>query len=256
MHLLLTSALTTTLMLFNPTPALATSFVIPPFSEFAKTTENIIRGNLHDIHVENGITADGSKTIYTYATVDVKENLKGNIRSASIQVRKIGGTKDGMTLEVPSSPEFIENEDTVLFLSGEKEDRSYEVNALELGKFSTREENGETYLEGGLFGFDEHTSAAPEPSPAPSENQHPWSIKQLKELLVKQGAEPPPPPVATQSLSPSTSPSSPNPENKSNPSPTLSPSTSSDQDEGTPTWVYGAGVLLAVGIFLFFRRRN
>ena len=106
---------------------------------------------ISNIHVENGLTNEGGKTIYTFANLDVKEVLKGTLNFNRILIRKIGGSKDGMTLEIPSSPEFTEGEETVLFLGPEKEDHSFEVTGLELGKYGLQDQNGQVVLTGGIF---------------------------------------------------------------------------------------------------------
>lgn len=172
--------------------AKATSFYIRPFSEFTQTTPNIVHGKLSNIHTENSITSDGARTIYTYAHLEVKEVLKGDLhQKQSITVRKIGGTKDGVTLEIPSSPEFKSDDDTVVFLSPEKEDQSYEVLGLELGKFGLEEKNGNSFLTGGIFNY---SKSGPEGSESDhsvrakelAENQHPWSLNQLRALIRTQ----------------------------------------------------------------------
>ena len=104
MHSLLAFALTMQ-------TAFATSFYIRPFSEFTKSTSNIIRGKISNIHVENGTTPDGGKTLYTFANLEIKEVIKGGISGTQINIRKLGGSKDGVTLEVPSSVEFSEKEE-------------------------------------------------------------------------------------------------------------------------------------------------
>jgi hypothetical protein len=161
----------------------ATSFYIRPFSEFTESAPNIVRGFIRDQRAENAITSDGGKTIYTFARVEVKEVLKGNIHKPEIQIRKVGGSKDGYTLEIPSSPEFKEGEESVFFLSEEKEDQSFEITGLELGKFGVEEKNGGVFLTGGIFNYSR--------SLKPSETQDhpgPWSINDLKALIQKQAA--------------------------------------------------------------------
>ena len=169
----------------------ATSFYIRPFSEFTQTTETIVHGTLSNIHTENGLTGDGGKTIYTYANLAIKEVLKGKINSNQILIRKIGGSKDGLTLEIPSSPELIEGEETVLYLSSEKEDHAYEITGLELGKFGLQEKNGELILTGGIFNYGNKNDAHPgetlnNEDPNLKENSQEWSINQLKSMIAKQ----------------------------------------------------------------------
>ena len=116
-------------------PASATSFALQKFTTFVNESPFIARGEIHNIFVENGITADGQKTIYTFATFEIKEVFKGNLSATEVKIRKAGGTKDGFTLEVPGAPEFATGEDAVLFLGQPQDDQSYEVASMELGKF-------------------------------------------------------------------------------------------------------------------------
>ncbi|MBC7398152.1 MAG: hypothetical protein H7333_11985 [Bdellovibrionales bacterium] len=252
------------------TPAAkATSFYIRPFSEFTETTPVIVRGKLNNIHAENSITADGARTIYTYANLEVKEVFKGDLHQKSaITVRKIGGTKNGMTLEVPSSPQFKENEETVLFLSAEKEDQAYEVLGLELGKFGLDEKNGEVILTGGIFNYSkpdpEHGHDHSERAKNLVENQQDWNLGKLRALIQSQKASPP-------NLKISSSPDLQKSVNKPSTSGTPLPSSSSvasvaspaqlssgkEGEDSTPFRLpfYLGGALLMFAAFSFLRKR-
>ena len=131
----------------------ATSFFIRPLPEFARDARYIVRGTLHSVDSEYGSDPAGAKILYTYAKLEVREVLKGTLSEREILVRKVGGTKDGVTLSIESSPQFNENEDTVLFLGEQKDDRSYEIEGLELGKFGLEERNGELFLKGGILAY-------------------------------------------------------------------------------------------------------
>ena len=182
--------------IFVSASAHATSFYVRPFSEFIQTSPNIVRGTLSNIHAENAITPDGGKTIYTYATVEVKEVLKGSINTNKITVRRTGGSKDGVTLEIPSSPEFEEGEDSVLFLSEVREDRNYEVDGMELGKFGLSEQNGQEVLTGGIFNYSRPDASGDQDHDHDlraadlRENLKPWSLAMLRERIKEQGSGP------------------------------------------------------------------
>lgn len=168
--------------------AFATSFYIRPFSEFTQNTPHIIYGTLSNIHVENGVTTDGGKTIYTFADLEIKEVLKGNISGSKIIIRKLGGSKDGVTLEIPSSVRFKENESAVFFLLNANEDQSYEVTGMELGKFNLIEKNGQQILTGGIFSYTEHNHNDHQNADhqVMAENKRTWSLQQLKNLIETQ----------------------------------------------------------------------
>ena len=263
MHSLLAFALTMQ-------TAFATSFYIRPFSEFTKSTSNIVRGKISNIHTENSVDHDGVKTIYTFANLELKEVIKGNLAGSQIQIRKLGGSKDGVTLEIPSSVEFTEKEEGVFFLSEELDDHSYEVSSLELGKFNLVKKNGEEILKGGIFNYsqphpgDDHDVMGDNIE----ENLKPWSIRQLKELVHAQ-----------QSSGIASSPTEKN-TNISKPSAELTPSIEtktspiissnppihqkkpvSEENENSPLyfnssfWYSLAIVFLTLGVIFFIRRK-
>jgi len=244
--------------------AQASSFYIKPFSEFTQEATNIAYGTISNIHVENSISSSGAKIIYTYASLDVKEVLKGAIHEHTILIRKVGGTKDGFTIEIPGSPEFKDGEETVLFMSAQKEDQSYEVTGLELGKYGIEEKDGQATLTGGIFNYvkqDEHNLAESQP-----ENQHPWTLKGLRALVEKQGGKDAPPKVAStppQTVnaagSPVTAVTPPGITKNTLSSETKSSLTTHDESSETNPFIfllYGVlGIGLAFSLFFLFRKR-
>ena len=242
----------------------ATSFYIRPFSEFTQSSTNIVRGTMSDIHAANQLTPDGMKAIYTYATLDVKEVLKGDIQKHLITIRKIGGTVDGYTVEIPSSPEFKEGDDTVLFLSAQHEDASYEVTGLELGKFALEEKNGETLLKGGIFNYSKSGSSEEEHSQYAKnteENHKVWSLKDLRALIQKQSpSAAATPPTAPKNL---TTPPTRVIASTVNRIPSANNSESSTERQSSPEtapensfFLYGFCAILLAGIAFFFLKKK
>jgi len=247
--------------------AWATSFYIRPFSEFTQQAALIIRGKPTHIHVENGIVPEG-KTIYTFATLEIQEILKGNISGSQITIRKLGGTKDGVTLEIPSSVDFVENEDGVFFLSAEKEDHSYEVTGMELGKFTLERKNGEEILTGGLLAYSkgglnekshDHGNSVVN-SGNITENLKPWSLTQLRELIRSQGDTPP---HSTPTVQKTPEISNPLPEASVTMSPaaSITPSITTPQEKTNSPLYFEAGfwyavatLILMLGVFFYLRR--
>jgi hypothetical protein len=251
LHLLFAAALA----VFSVQTTFGSSFNIKPFSDVTAETPNIVRGTIARVHVENAITEDGGKTIFTYADVIVKEVLKGKIAGSSIVVRKVGGTKDGVTLEIPSSPEFVENEEVVLFLSEEQSDQTYEVLGLELGKFNLEPKNGDIFLTGGLFSYaerDDHDH----PTTAQSENQKSWSVGQLRDLIKKQQSTTSAPVavVATREVS-TPDLSKPNPLKEPAPSPHRD-EPSAPNDESSRYRYHLVIAVFAIAAILFFKKRS
>lgn len=259
MHLLF-STLSVTLFHFF---CEASSFNIRPMSEFTHSAPNIVRGTLHNVHVENTITSDGGKAIFTYANVAVKETLKGDQHAANIAVRKLGGTKDGVTLEIPASPEFREGEDTVLFLSDPTEDRSYEVLGLEMGKFGLEEKSGQTILTGGLLAYSQpnsdHDGHHHEVLGDFSENQKVWSLQDLRTVIRNQGAAPLSSPSNTKPLASSTpvSASAPTASATAQPVTQINETTSNTTETSKPRIpVWLVGFFVGVVAFLIFRKKK
>jgi hypothetical protein len=246
----------------------ATSFYIRPLPEFARDARYIVRGTLHSIHSEYGSDPSGLKTLYTYAKLEVREVLKGTLPEREILIRKTGGTKDGVTLSIDSSPDFHENEETVLFLSAQKDDLSYEVEGLELGKFSLEDRNGEPFLRGGLLAYSQtRLQGGSEASgPGIAVNQREWPLRELRKVL---GAPPiperteianpaslsPPPGSATEGTSPNAPPAS-APSTNGAPLPGASDAMppSKDPAKVAGLLLVGAGLVLVV-LFLYLRRR-
>jgi hypothetical protein len=186
----------------------ATSFYIRPLPEFARDARYIVRGTIHSVTSDYGSDATGTKTLYTYAKLEVREVLKGTLTEREILIRKAGGTKDGLTLSIESSPDFQENEDTVLFLGEPREDRAFEVEGLELGKFGLEESNGELFLKGGLLDYSRPRAGerAEALGPGIAENRRAWSLRDLRKTLGT-GEPAPAPPIrsassATESVAP------------------------------------------------------
>lgn len=237
----------------------ATSLYLPTFSELTKNSAHIARGTLTNIHATNEVTSDGMKAIYTYANLEVKEVLKGNFKKSNIVIKKVGGTVDGYTVDIPSSPEFTEGEDTLLFLSEEKPDQSFEVNNLELGKFELEEKNGELVLKGGLFNYgtgESHEEVLPN-SKDLSENKKTWTLTALKNLIAGQDSENtagtrPGSPVNTQSVAATAS-------SDTKTLPTTTAESSKDPSEpktSSSTLWAGLGLaLLSLALFFKFRKK-
>ncbi|MBU6153878.1 MAG: hypothetical protein KGP28_06210 [Bdellovibrionales bacterium] len=248
------------------TKAGATSFFIRPFPEFIREAENIVRGRIHQPHSEFGISLGGERNVHTYAELEVLEVLKGAISKTSLQIRKLGGTKDGITLQIPGSPEFRDGEESVLFLGPENEDHSYEVTGLELGKFGLVEKNGDLELTGGLFSFSTGPESQEAIGPGVVENRRVWTLKQLKELVETQKMTAPEP--RTGSSSPekkSPNPSLPAQEGRPppanvNPIHETSGQENHERNKDNPETVKFAGVLFIIagaflGILLYLRRK-
>jgi hypothetical protein len=254
----------------------ATSFFIRPFDEFTQSAPHIVRGTVERIRVEHGVTEDGGKTIYTFANLNVREVIKGAITTDRLTLRKLGGSKDGVTLDIPSSVEFVEGEESVFFLGAENPDRSFPVTGMQLGKFGLREENGTQILTGGLFDFSEHqehaehTESHQTTERASEVNRKRWTLNDLRTLVKNQPSYVPNPTPDTSTLAQSNTPPT-----NFNESTTKSPTSlsqsdirndapppnaidsSSEKNSGLALFAWAVGaILLAASLFMIIRKKS
>jgi len=237
--------------------AFATSFFIRPMEEVVAGTPNIVRGFVRSVRVEEQANERGIRTLVTVAELEVREVLKGPLAGSRIEVKRAGGEKNGVQLEIPGAPEFVENEETVLFLNEPLPDRSYEVRDMTLGKFGLDRSGGKELLTGGLLAYS-HDHAAEDSPPAAGTPRREWSVADLRRLIEKQGNRtasrtPAPvssPPPASPSPTASTAPSA----SSQAVSATASPDAgSAPGDSGTGlagVLAVAAGLLLVIAILI------
>ncbi len=224
----------------------ATSFHAESFESFTSKSKHIVRGTVRRQQVEKTTAPDGTVMIYTYALVEVKEPLKGGITRSEIRVRRLGGETEGYHHEVPGSPEFKEGEDTVLFLTGEQEDGSYEIESMEMGKFGLRMENGSEILTGGMLQFIQGAKNAPEKL---------LTLETLKGIIRSTPATPP---SAATGVAPTVTPTGTAalPEGTSPTGPSTPVTTPSGPGIGTVPGALGLVVLALLGWFGLRRKRK
>jgi hypothetical protein len=250
------------LLLISPSSR-ATSFFVPPFADFTRDAENIVRGRIHQPHAEIEIGSDGQRLIYTYAEVEVIEVLKGGITKPSIPIRKLGGTKDGITLEIPGSPDLDDESESVLFLGKEQENHFFEFKGLELGQFGLEEKNGATVLTGGVLGLPENPEIA---GITQNVETRTWTLAQLRALIKSQGASPLSPadsgskPVNRSSPPPETPKGQADTNSGAQPSPSPNAPESSSELPPSQDSTQAAGLLflmggVLLGLFFYLRRK-
>lgn len=238
------------------TASVATSFYIRPFSETIQEATWIVRGTIESVRAEKIANPDGSSGIFTYATLRVTETLKGRINQDVIRIRKIGGTRDGVTLEIPSSVTFIEGEDNVFFLSNQNLDESYEVAGMELGRYKVTTMNGKESLQGGIFAYANSEYA---------ENQKVWTLDELKSAVASRPENTGPtnqiadPMSENRILVNANTPSDPMSKNNQVTSESMSPEPETTTDSGaTSSSKTGPAFIVALillGVGLWFRKR-
>lgn len=169
--------------------ASATSFVIRPMGEVVDDAPIIVRGKTRDSRAEWSSPNEPGKKIYTYTELLVDEVIKGEVEAKSIQIREMGGEKDGVTLEVPGTAQFKHGEDVVLLLSKPAGDGSYPLLGLSTGKYSvTRDSAGNEMVVG---------ASSHDPYPGGAAHNHgvqndtsgmkKWSLNDLKKWVSRPG---------------------------------------------------------------------
>ena len=129
--------------------AQATSFAPREFTETVADAPYIVRGKIGTSSALWAVGGDGVKRIYTYTELAVDEVLRGDISKKTIQVREMGGEKDGIGMDVPGSARFDTGEEVVLFLMPANSDSSYDVKGLMMSKLNVKKDkNGQEYLDG------------------------------------------------------------------------------------------------------------
>ena len=129
---------------------LATTFFQRPFEEVVDETELIVKGRVGDSVVNWGDTADVGRKIFTYTKIESVEVIRGDVRDSTIQIRELGGEKDGLGMKISGTAEFSLGEEVVVFLHPKlNSDGSYAVKGMMLSKLVvTKGVGGEEILEG------------------------------------------------------------------------------------------------------------
>ncbi|MBU6375156.1 MAG: hypothetical protein KGQ59_04100, partial [Bdellovibrionales bacterium] len=133
--------------------ALATTFMPTPFPDKVEDAPSIVRGTAGNSVSDWGIGRDGVKRIYTYTELSPKEVIKQGpgepIPTNTIKIRELGGTKDGMGMEVSGTAHFNRGEDVVVMLGDRTSDGAFEVRGMMMGKFNIeRDSQGREVLSG------------------------------------------------------------------------------------------------------------
>lgn len=165
-------------LLGAPSGAHATMFLPTPLPDLVKGTPTIVRGVIGASHPDWVLDPNGSKRIFTFYAFQVEEALKGDIPGGSIQIRELGGEKDGVGMRISGTAEFAPGEDVVVMLGPKNRDGTYDVRGLSSGKFNLeRQPDGRECLSGIALGADEHGRGGEKCS---------WDIASLREIVREQ----------------------------------------------------------------------
>lgn len=174
--------------------ALATTFMPTPFPDKVEDAPSIVRGTAGNSTSDWSTGRDGVKRIYTYTELSPKEVIKQGpgepIPMNTIRIRELGGTKDGMGMEVSGTAHFNRGEDVVVMLGDRTSDGAFEVRGMMMGKFNIeRDSKGREVLSGpgldesGTDDFDAHGHGA---GGAKGQSDTVWTLDRLRELVREQ----------------------------------------------------------------------
>lgn len=173
-------------IVFGASLAVATSFVTRPMGDVIDEAPVIIRGKALDSHADWSQPSDPGKKIYTYTDVQIEEVIKGDVSPKTIQVREIGGEKDGVTLEVPGSAHFKHGDDVVLMLAKQASDRSYPLLGLSTGKYTVSRDSSGNEVLIGASSHDPYPGSHPQVQNDTS-GMKKWSLNDLRRWAQRPG---------------------------------------------------------------------
>lgn len=103
-------------------------------ADLTRRADNIVIGKVVEKH---SAWNDDLTRIYTYATIEVERDIKGN-SSKEITIREIGGIVGDIGQKIIGSAEYNVNENVVIFLK--KDDENFRTIGMMQGKFNIIEE--------------------------------------------------------------------------------------------------------------------
>lgn len=110
--------------------------------ELTRASSMVIRGEVLDVDAHWG---QGSRTIYTSATIIITDTIKGNGTQKKIKVRYKGGEIGNIGLKVSDTSRFIKGEKVLLFLKSEEIVKgkviSYKMTGKAQGKYTIDKDN-------------------------------------------------------------------------------------------------------------------
>lgn len=136
-------------------PLSASQFIQLPFDQVARESTYIVHGTVTNVY---SAWDDAHETIFSYATVQVKNYISEKTGPDVLMVREVGGTVGNYTQQAIGFPELREGEDVVLMLTKWDDSNDLRINAYNQGKFLVRAFNGvETLVEDPVKQGDERT---------------------------------------------------------------------------------------------------
>lgn len=205
-----------------------------------------------------GKRPDGQQSLYTFTELQVDEVFKGTLPAKTLNLRELGGEKDGVGLKIPGSAQFARGEDVVVFLNSQPNaDSSYELRGMVMGKYQiVQNDEGQEQLRGGRITpvHDESQTGAPPQK---------WTLAAFRELIAQQSRESIQKGESEHPIQILNRPAS---LKKGEGAMTTQPSLSSESSNNAirhgatsdrPRWLTTVlGVLLGIGLYFWLRRKN
>jgi len=117
----------------------ATTYAPTTLQQFAAGATNIVTAKVEQV---NAAWDESHSKIYTYITVKIETQIKGDNLPQFITIRQLGGQVGEEALVIHSAPEFQVGEKVLLFLTFHRGE--YWIHSLGMGKFDIITEEGET----------------------------------------------------------------------------------------------------------------
>lgn len=120
-------------------PLSASQWIQLPFDQVARESTYVVRGSVTNVY---SAWDDAHETIFSYATIRVKNYIGETKGPDTLMVREVGGTVGDYTQQAIGFPELREGEEVVLMLTKWDDSDDLRINAYNQGKFLVRAYNG------------------------------------------------------------------------------------------------------------------
>ena len=155
--------------------AFGSSFYPREFPATIATTPVVLHGKVVGTKSDFLKTADGGQQLYTFSELEVIEVLKGKVETKRVTIRELGGTKNGVTMEIPGTSQFSAGEDVVVLLAEPAHEGSvdsFPIMNMSFGKLTVeRTADGHDVLHG------------PALTGSPPSGEKAWTIHEVKEVI-------------------------------------------------------------------------
>ena len=136
-------------------PLSASQWIQLPFDQVARESTYVVRATVTNVY---SAWDDAHETIFSYATIRVKNYISETSGPDVLIVREVGGTVGNYTQQAIGFPELREGEEVVLMLTKWDDSDDLRINAYNQGKYLVRAFNGmESLIEDPVKQGDERT---------------------------------------------------------------------------------------------------